>query len=78
MSMGYGYGESRWSNIDRRNQRTWRKTCPSATLSTTKPTWIDSGANLGLHSERPVINRPSHGMALFVINSYPDLRKQLS
>jgi hypothetical protein len=31
---------------------------PSATLSTTNPTWID------LHGERPATNRLSHGMAL--------------
>jgi hypothetical protein len=29
------------------NRRTRRKTCPSATLSTTNPTWIDPG----LHGE---------------------------
>jgi hypothetical protein len=38
-----------------------RKTCPSATLSTTNPTWIDPGANPGLHGERPATNRLSHG-----------------
>jgi hypothetical protein len=26
-------------------QRTSRKTCPSATLTTTNPTWLDPGAN---------------------------------
>jgi hypothetical protein len=31
--------------LARENRRTRRKTCPSATLSTTKPTWIDLGAN---------------------------------
>jgi hypothetical protein len=36
---------------------------PSATLSTTNPTWIDSGANPGLRSERPATNRLSHGTA---------------
>jgi hypothetical protein len=45
------------------NRRTWRKTCPSATLSTTNPTWIDLGVNLDLHDERPAINRLSHGTA---------------
>jgi hypothetical protein len=34
------------------NQRTLRKTCPSAILSTTNPTWIDQGMNQGLHGER--------------------------
>jgi hypothetical protein len=45
------------------NQRTWRKTCPSSTLSTTNPTWIDLGVNPGLHIERPATNHLSHGMA---------------
>jgi hypothetical protein len=33
------------------NQRTRRKSCPSATFSTTNPTWIDTGANPGLRGE---------------------------
>jgi hypothetical protein len=41
-----------------------RKTCPSATLSTTNPTWIDPGSNPGLCGERPATNRLSHGTAL--------------
>jgi hypothetical protein len=36
---------------------------PSATLSTTYPTWIDLGANPGLRGERPAANRLSHGTA---------------
>jgi len=36
------------------NWRTQRKTCPSATLSTTNPTWTDPGTNPGLCGERPV------------------------
>jgi hypothetical protein len=38
---------------------------PSATLSTTNPTWIDPGANPGLRGERPATNRLSHGTARF-------------
>jgi hypothetical protein len=38
------------------NRRTRRKTCPSATLSTTNSTWTALGANPGLSSEMPVIN----------------------
>jgi hypothetical protein len=34
---------------------------PSATLSTTNPTWIDPGANPGLRGERSATNRLSHG-----------------
>jgi hypothetical protein len=41
------------------NQRTWRKTCPSATLSTTNPTWT----NLALSSEKLITNHMSHVMA---------------
>jgi hypothetical protein len=41
-------------------RRTRRKTCPSATLSTTNPTWIDPGANPDLRSERPATNDLSH------------------
>jgi hypothetical protein len=43
------------------NRRTRRKTCPSATLSTTNPTWYDQGVNPGLRDERPVTNCLSHG-----------------
>jgi hypothetical protein len=43
------------------NRSTRRKTCPSATLSTTNPTWIDPGSNPGLSGERPATNRLSHG-----------------
>jgi hypothetical protein len=33
------------------NRRTRRKTCPSATLSTTKPKWVDLGGNPGLRGK---------------------------
>jgi hypothetical protein len=45
------------------NGRTLGKTCPSAVLSTTSPTWTDSGANPSLHNDRPMTNRLSHGVA---------------
>jgi hypothetical protein len=51
--------------IDRENRRTRRKTCPSATLSTTNPTWIDPGANQGLRSERPASNDLSHELRCY-------------
>jgi hypothetical protein len=60
----YEFGERRWNDIlTRENRRTPRKTCPSATLSTTNPTWIDPGAKPGLRSERPATNDLSHGTA---------------
>jgi hypothetical protein len=39
------------------------KTCPSATLSTTNPTWIDRGVNPGLRGKRSVTIRLSHSTA---------------
>jgi hypothetical protein len=45
------------------NRRNGRKTCPSATLSTTNPTWNGPGANPGLRGEGPANNRLSYGMA---------------
>jgi hypothetical protein len=42
--------------LTRENRSTRRKTCPSATLSTTNPTWTDPGSNPGL--------RLSHGTDL--------------
>jgi hypothetical protein len=56
----YEFGERRWNDIDRENRRTRRKTCPSATLSTTNPTWIEPGANPGLRGERPATNDLSY------------------
>jgi hypothetical protein len=45
------------------NRSTWGKTCPSATLSTTNPTWTHPGSNRDLRGERPATNRLSHGTA---------------
>jgi hypothetical protein len=39
---------------------TRRKPCAGATLSTTNPTWIDTGANPDLRGDRPATNRLSH------------------
>jgi hypothetical protein len=44
--------EQQWNDIDKKNWRTRRKTCPSATLSTVNPTWTDLGTNPGLCSEQ--------------------------
>jgi hypothetical protein len=60
----YEFGERRWNDIDRGNWRTRRKTCLSATLSTTDPTWINPGSNPGLRGERPANNDLSHGTVL--------------
>jgi hypothetical protein len=39
------------------------KTCPSATLSITNPTWYDPGSNPGLRGGKPATNRLSYGKA---------------
>jgi hypothetical protein len=36
-----------WRMWSRRWNDNWQKTCPSATLSTTNPTWLDLGSNPG-------------------------------
>jgi hypothetical protein len=51
-----------------KSRRTRRKTCPRAIFSTINPTWIDPDANPGLRGERPGTNRPSHGMAVFLLD----------
>jgi hypothetical protein len=43
------------------NRSTRRKTCPSATLSTTNSTWTDPGSNPGFRGGRSAANRLSHG-----------------
>jgi hypothetical protein len=49
--------EHRWNEIDR------GKPCPSATLSTTNPTWAGPVSNPGLRGGRPATNRLNHGTA---------------
>ena len=49
--------------LTRENRSNRGKTCPTATLSTTNPNWIEPGSNPGLRGERPVTNRLSHGTA---------------
>jgi hypothetical protein len=42
------------------NRSTRRKTCPSATLSATNPTWTDPGSNPSFRGGRLTTNRLSH------------------
>jgi hypothetical protein len=60
----YEFGELQWNDIlTGENRTTRKKTCPSATLSTSNPTWIYPGANPGLRGERPATNNLIHGTA---------------
>jgi hypothetical protein len=46
------------------NRSTRRETCPSATMSSTNPTYTEPGANSGLRGERPATNRLSYDTAM--------------
>jgi hypothetical protein len=49
--------------IGRGNRSTRKKTCPSATLSTTNPAWLDTGSISGRRGGKPATNRLSYGAA---------------
>jgi len=50
--LGMGQGIDRM--IQEKNTSAWRKTCSSAILSTTQPTWSALGLIPGLYGERLV------------------------
>jgi hypothetical protein len=53
-----------WWNEDWQEKPKYlEKSCPSATLSTTNPTWPDPGSNPGRRSGKPATNRLSYGAA---------------
>jgi hypothetical protein len=58
------------------NRSIREKTCPSATLPTTNPTWTDPRSKPGLRGERPATNRLSHGTVLVAV-CYVNLQKKL-
>jgi hypothetical protein len=67
-----------WSNWWNENwqgkSKSSEKTCPSATLSTTNPTWPGPGLNPGRRGGKPATNRLSYGAALVValnVNTEP-------
>jgi hypothetical protein len=62
---GWFWGWGIWWNEDWQEKSNYsEKTCPSATLSTTNPTWPDPGSNPGRRGGRPANNRLSYGAAL--------------
>jgi hypothetical protein len=57
-----------WWNKDWQGKPKYsEKTCPSATLSTTNPTWLDPGLNSGCRGGKPATNRLSYGAAFTFI-----------
>jgi hypothetical protein len=59
------------------NQSIRGKTCPSATLSTTNPTWTDPGSNPGLRGGRPATNRLSQGTVMGLL-PYRETRAEIN
>ena len=55
--------EHQWNNTEGGKSSTPRKTHPSATLSTTNPTWTGWKLDLGIHDDRPTTNYLSHSAA---------------
>jgi hypothetical protein len=64
----------RWNANWQRKQKCSEKTCPSATLSTTNPTWPDLGSNPGRPGGKPPTKRLSYDTAIlncnFFLNSH--------
>jgi hypothetical protein len=59
-----------WNEYWQERPKYSEKTYPSATLSTTNPTWPDPGSNPGRRGEKPATNRLSYGAAiLFMFSS---------
>ena len=60
--------EQWWNDTDREKHKSWRKSCPTATLSTNTVTSGGTGSNLGLHSNRPANNHLSYGILKIKMN----------
>ena len=58
-----GMNMEHWQNDNNStNHSTWRINSPSATFSTTNPTWSGLGSNPSLHGHRVAANCLNHGM----------------
>jgi hypothetical protein len=56
----------RWNVNWQGNPKYSEKTCPSAILSTTNPTWPDPGLNPGCRGGKPATNCLSYGAAVCI------------
>jgi hypothetical protein len=66
---GWGWLWSNWWNEDWQGKPKYsEKTCPSATVSTTNPTWPNPGSNPGRRGGKPATNRLSYGAAYFYVH----------
>jgi hypothetical protein len=59
------------------NRSNQGKTCPSATVSTTNPTWTAPGSNPGLRGERPSTNRLSNLLLSYCLKKFPTTMHRL-
>jgi hypothetical protein len=67
----WGWMWSNWWNGNWQGKPKYsEKTRPSATLSTTNPTWPDPGSNPGRRDGKPVTNRLSYGAAILASVTY--------
>jgi hypothetical protein len=48
----------------RKTEKLREKTCPTASLSNTNPTWTDKGVKPDIRGERQATNRLNHGTAM--------------
>jgi hypothetical protein len=64
---GWLWGWRIWWNEWQKKPKYSEKTCLSAILSTTNPTWPDPGLNLGRRGGKPATNRFSYGTALLFV-----------
>jgi hypothetical protein len=62
---------SQWNEYRQGKPRYSEETCPSATLSTTNPTWPDLGSNPGRRGGKPATNRLSYGTDYFFLDQRP-------
>jgi hypothetical protein len=60
----WGWIIIRWNEDWQGKPKYSEKTCPSATFSTTNPTWRDPGSNPGRRGGKPATNRLSYGAAI--------------
>jgi hypothetical protein len=86
---GWWEWSSRWNESSQGKPKYSEKTCPSATLSTTNPTWPELISNPGRRGGKPATNRLSYGAAStrcsnfrylprkFILNKTPVSRKLL-
>jgi hypothetical protein len=61
---------SQWNKNWQGKSKYSEKTCPSATLSTTNPTWTELGSNPGRRNGNPVDNRLSYSTTLLSLFIY--------